>query len=84
MNDFTNTELSLDELANITAAGGASFGDFLSEVYSDLKSVTVFYGKWAGGVAGGKSWDRAALDAGKAAGIPGMECNNCNKEEQPK
>ena len=46
---------------------------------TDLKNVAVFYGKWAGGVAGGKSWDRAAYDAGKEANIPGMGDNNPEK-----
>ena len=39
----------------------SSLGDVAKEVYTDLKNVAVFYGKWAGGVAGGKSWDRAVM-----------------------
>ena len=73
MNNFTEAELTIDELA--TLAGGKSakdFGDVAGEVYDDLKTIAVFYGKWAGGMAAGKSWDRAAYEAGKEAGIKGM------------
>ncbi len=73
MNHFTEAELTIDELA--TLAGGKSeksLGDIAGKVYDDAKNIAVFYGKWAGGIAAGKSWHRAAYDAGKEAGIQGM------------
>ena len=73
MNNLTETELTIDQLA--TLAGGKSeksLGDIAGKVYDDVKNIAVFYGKWAGGMAAGKSWDRAAYDAGKEAGIQGM------------
>ena len=76
-----NTQLNLDQLRQISG-GGESLGDVASEVYNDAKSIAVFYGKWAGGVAGGKSWDRAALEAGQEAGIPGLDEGGDEGEEK--
>ena len=74
-----NNQLTLAELQSVAGGKSSSLGDVAKEVYTDLKNVAVFYGKWAGGVAGGKSWDRAAYDAGKEANIPGMGDNNPEK-----
>ena len=76
-----NTQLNLDQLRQFSG-GGESLGDVASEVYNDAKSIAVFYGKWAGGVAGGKSWDRAALEAGQEAGIPGLDEGGEEREEK--
>ena len=78
-----NNQLTLAELQSIAGGKGkkesSSLGDVAKEVYTDVKNVAVFYGKWAGGVAAGKSWDRAAYDAGREANIPGMGDNNPEK-----
>ena len=72
-NYFTEAELTIDEEA--TLSGGKrekSCGDSVGKVYDNVKNIAVFYGKWVGGMAAGKSWDRDAYDAGTEAGIQGM------------
>ena len=73
MSNFTDAELTIDELATLSGGKSAKgLGDIAGEVYNDAKNIAVFYGKWLGGMASGKSWDRATYDAGKEADIQGM------------
>ena len=73
MKNSTTTELTVDDLAALVGGKSEkSLGDIVDKIYDDVKNIAVFYGKWAGAMAAGKSWDRAAYDAGKEAGIQGM------------